>query len=325
MSDQIMALNMDDMWNVFDEMTSKNQDDEYEKLSQCKNCKSNEFKVIDGISHCIACGLGNSQTIDNTSEWRFYGADDNKSSDPNRCGMLVDPRLPQTSMQTMIGHGKSTDQISKLHRWYCSAPYREKSLRNNFESIKQFCEKLNLNECVQNDANSVYFVYTSRVTTRGRNHRGTFGACIFIACRRNEVNINSKDICDVVNITNSTLMEACKKIQIVMNDTPFTENLEPNSAQNYISIFATKIKLSKNVLKVVEQVLDIIESLSIIRQHTAPSIATGTLFFVIELLGLTMTKTELSQQCNISEVTISKTSNKIKLYKHLIIPHINLD
>ena len=35
--------------------------------------------------------------LDFNAEWRFYGADDNSSRDPTRCGMPVNPLLKQSS------------------------------------------------------------------------------------------------------------------------------------------------------------------------------------------------------------------------------------
>ena len=39
------------------------------------------------------CGIIYKDTTDQTAEWRYYGADDNQSGDPTRCGMPINPLL----------------------------------------------------------------------------------------------------------------------------------------------------------------------------------------------------------------------------------------
>ena len=33
--------------------------------------------------------------LDNSAEWRYYGADDNHQGDPTRCGMPINPLLEE--------------------------------------------------------------------------------------------------------------------------------------------------------------------------------------------------------------------------------------
>ena len=49
-------------------------------------------KVNNEKIECTDCGLVNDNIIDYSQEWRYYGSNDNKrSSDPNRCGMPLNP------------------------------------------------------------------------------------------------------------------------------------------------------------------------------------------------------------------------------------------
>ena len=43
------------------------------------------------------CGVIYKNILDLGAEWRYYGADDNKSNDPTRCGMPTNPLLKESS------------------------------------------------------------------------------------------------------------------------------------------------------------------------------------------------------------------------------------
>ena len=73
------------------------------KIYKCRHCnKITDFKIEDGYKWCSECGENNGIFIDTTPEWRYYGSEDSKSSDPTRCGMPVNNLLCNMSCGTMI-------------------------------------------------------------------------------------------------------------------------------------------------------------------------------------------------------------------------------
>ena len=48
------------------------------------------------------CGIIYKDTLDLSAEWRYYGADDNKSSDPTRCGYYSNSLLPISSLGSIV-------------------------------------------------------------------------------------------------------------------------------------------------------------------------------------------------------------------------------
>ena len=62
----------------------KPEDNIIKNKNKCNNCNSknliHEYSV--GKIICKDCGADNEQILDYSPEWRFYGSDDSKSSDP---------------------------------------------------------------------------------------------------------------------------------------------------------------------------------------------------------------------------------------------------
>ena len=91
---------------------------DYDTLFDTFNTEKNETKVIDccddtdnyslhnGIIICKKCKSTITNIID-TPEWRFYGSEDTKNSDPTRCGMALNPLLPDSSVGTSIKNGSN--------------------------------------------------------------------------------------------------------------------------------------------------------------------------------------------------------------------------
>ena len=107
-----MEVHISDLNLLLDAFTEqKRQDEKNEEESQitkqknteeCSYCDNTELNVIDGAMVCIKCGTINHNIIDYSAEWRFYGSEDSKFSDPTRCGMPTNELLPQSSLGSTI-------------------------------------------------------------------------------------------------------------------------------------------------------------------------------------------------------------------------------
>ena len=97
---------MDDFDALFDslkpetscEIPREVSDEEY-----CEKCNANSVVNNNGEFICHQCGNVKGTMLDTTAEWRYYGNDDSKSSDPTRCGMPTNALLPESSYGSTIG------------------------------------------------------------------------------------------------------------------------------------------------------------------------------------------------------------------------------
>ena len=71
-------------------------DDKIDVEERC--CDSFENYVIyEGITSCKVC-RNIISNISDGAEWRYYGSNDSKTSDPTRCGMPTNILLPKSSI-----------------------------------------------------------------------------------------------------------------------------------------------------------------------------------------------------------------------------------
>ena len=90
---------MDSFFNSLDEVNAYQPVEK--KLKHVVMKEYENHLLSDGMIICKCCNNVISNIID-TAEWRFYGANDSKSSDPTRCGMPVNQLLPESSVGSFI-------------------------------------------------------------------------------------------------------------------------------------------------------------------------------------------------------------------------------
>ena len=56
------------------------------------------------------------KVFDSNAEWRYYGNDDNKSSNPTRCGMPVNQFMPKSSIGSVIGMENTSNKFYQYTR-----------------------------------------------------------------------------------------------------------------------------------------------------------------------------------------------------------------
>ena len=139
--------NIKKMWNAFDieNNTKESMECLYDKQNlkrrdKCDLCQS--IVALDEKNMMICtnkkCGIIYKDTLDESAEWRYYGADDNNMRDPTRCGMPINPLLKESSYGCkVICSNRSTYEMRKIRRYteWQSMPYKEKSQYDEFQRI----------------------------------------------------------------------------------------------------------------------------------------------------------------------------------------------
>ena len=99
-------INKKELWNKFEQEEYGKKKLEIECVFRkegerelCECCNSTLAIIDEGFLTCTnsKCGVIYKDSIDSGAEWRYYGADDNNSGDPTRCGMPINPLLVESS------------------------------------------------------------------------------------------------------------------------------------------------------------------------------------------------------------------------------------
>ena len=323
-----------DLWdafkdNAFEETYLEDSDNNSEVSSEglemdlCVHCKSEELQLDNGHIICKTCGTINNTSIDCNAEWRYYGNDDSKFSDPTRCGLPTNSLLPQSSIGSTISfkHNESYDmrKIRNYHMWN-AMPYKERALHNVFESIQIRAINSGIPSCIIEEAKILYKKISEKKISRGNNRRGIIASCIYKACSIQGSPRSSQEIADIFKISTKSMTRGCKNFDNIMNYNKH-KTLDANSSNSvdFIRRFCSHLNLSESIYHVCKHVCEKAEEHNLVSKCIPPSIAAGSIYLVCSLFNINITKRDISEKCKISEVTISKCYKELlKYHKHLL-------
>ena len=320
-------LNPDDIWDIYNDLMDDSvineniKEDNKKNENKCvdDNCNSRDFILDDGYYVCKECNTIQEKFIDNGAEWRYYGHEDTKTSDPTRCGMPTSELLPELSLGSVIGNdfnSKNSWEMYNLRKYqsWNSASYKERTLFNITDSISLQASNSGISPSIINEAKLLYKDISELKISRGANRNGLIASSIYMSCKKNKVPRSAKEIAKIFNISVTTMTKGCKKFHDIMKT-----NVVCSKPEDFIMRFCSNLNLEDKYIDLCIHIIDKADEYSIVSESAPPSIATGTIFLVSNLCKLGITKKTISNECDISEVTINKCYKKLNTYKKYLI------
>jgi transcription initiation factor TFIIB len=307
-----------DLWNVFDMFHKSSEMPSADAIAAlapiCLSCQNAEkIKLIEGNYICIGCGDMIERFIDSGAEWRYYGADDSKGNDPTRCGLPTSELLPDSSMGSLIGYTtKETYELRMMRRYHMwnSMSYKERSLYNIFDTLTVNAVNNGINKSIIDEAKMLYKQISELKISRGENRSGLIASSIYMACKRNQVPRSAKEIALVFNLKVTTMTKGCKRFQEMLK-----MNMNATGPADFIGRFCSKLDMDTRMRDMCKELILRADELSLISENTPPSIAAGAIYMCNVVYGWGITKKNLSESCDISQVTVTKCYSKLMTRK----------
>jgi transcription initiation factor TFIIB len=321
-----MEIESDDSrWALFQSFTKDTETTEGGQQEEpiCLHCLSTRLCLDDGNIVCQECGTLYDRFIDGNAEWRYYGHEDSKSSDPTRCGMPTNDLLPESSLGTIIGNknGECYEmRIIRKYQMWNSMNYKERTLYNIFDSLTVNALNNGIPASIIDEAKALYKKVSELQLSRGDNRSGLIASSIYMACKTNNVPRSAKEIAKFFNLKPTVMTKGCKKFQEVLQ-----MELSSSTASDFIHRFSSKLNLNHEVKDICMKVVDKADEMSIISANTPPSIAAGCIYLVCSLCGTEIDKRELANACDVSMVTVSKCYKKLYNYRMYLLPKESIE
>uniref|UniRef100_A0A6C0CPD7 Cyclin-like domain-containing protein n=1 Tax=viral metagenome TaxID=1070528 RepID=A0A6C0CPD7_9ZZZZ len=337
---KLTKKNKIDLWKQFDDEINEKMEcvfDEKNIKITCDLCQSPVLLSEQQFPVCTnkKCGIIYKDVLDQAPEWRYYGADDNNSRDPTRCGMPINPLLKQSSYGCKVVCGnRSSYEMKKIRRYteWQSMPYTEKALYDEFEKIKILAGQSGIPKIIIDEALRQHKKISEMRTFRGLNRDGIIAASIYIACRVNLFPRTAKEIAVIFRLDASSSTKGCKNATHLINNLEVNENdnnkktfLGKSKPINFIERFCSKLNINNELTKLCKFIAIQIEKKNIIPENTPHSVAAGIIYFVSQTCKLNISKKDVYNVSTISEVTINKCYKKLINKKTQLIPSVILE
>jgi len=320
--------NKDKLWSLFDDNIDKNNelmclytDAKVEERDRCDICKSLLAFDDDRFKTCTndKCGIIYKDRLDNSAEWRYYGADDNKMNDPTRCGMPINPLLKESSYGCkVIVSSSASYEMRKIRRYteWQSMPYKEKSQYDEFVKINLLAGLAGIPKILIDEAHHCHKKISEMKTFRGCNRDGIIAASIYMACRIHDYPRTAKEIATIFKLDNTAATKGCKNASQIVNQlekdmsNDDKTHFNQTTPADFIERYASKLGINKELTTVCMFVANKISKGNMIPENTPHSVAAGIIYFVAQVCKLNINKRNLNSVSEISEVTINKCFKK---------------
>ena len=323
-----------DIWNMFSEFNTvddqENSDSDDENCLQlnygCEECKTYTLVYQDGQHVCSNCGLVQQKKLSHEAEYRFYGDSDNKSNNPERVGLPSNYMLPESSLGTMITHRSFDKQSIKRmvqYNTWSQMPYKERSLYKTCCNISQKCNAHGLPPLIIHRGQELYNTIKDVNISRGDNRDGLIAACVYYACKDDNVPRSKKEIAEIFGIELKDMTIGLKNFRgnwrqsEKHGDRLKTECTNPI---DFIERYCSNLPIDKNIKHISEVIAIKAIFKNLVDDNTAPSIAAGAIFLACSVTGQNISKKQVAEACKTSEVTISKCYKKLNDKRLMLLP-----
>lgn len=338
------------LWNIFDEskisIGNKKKfpleliyDKTIESKEACERCASSLSFSEEGVLTCVneKCGIIYKNIIDQTAEWRYYGADDNHNNDPTRCGMPINPLLKESSFGCkVLCYGSVSYEMRKIRQYteWQSMPHKEKTQYEDFQRITIMLQNAGFPKMIIDSAILYHKKLTEyktcfiedKTSFRGDNRDGILCGATYIACRSNNFPRTPKELAIVYHIGVKVATKGCKNALSIMNsierdmDNDEKTLFCKTTPSLFIDRFCSKLNITNEITKICQFIAKQIEKQNLMPENTPHSISAGLIYFIIQLFDLNITRKSIKNVSEISEVTINKCYKKIEKYKYELFP-----
>ena len=289
------------------------------KQKACINCKSDELikDNVKGNIICSVCGVINNEFLDEKPEF----ANDNEGAN-SRYGCPSNYFLPQSSLGTKI-KCKGYNKLSIIQK-QGQMPYKEKSLLEVLERIQFKCKKYHITQTIIDSAKILYKNVSETVHVKGKrkgkniimrciNRRSMIAACLFYACKIQNETRSPKEVADIYDLEIKNVNRGCRNFCDILNTSAnaIFSDIKSSQSVDFIDRFGKKLNMNAKYIEIAQDASRNLHKLDVASTHEPPSVAAGCIVLVSNIYNLNISKKDISDVFDISDVTISKTYRKI--------------
>ena len=328
----------DSIWDVFQKDVSQKDNHTIEEPDNCCDHGNYIYDPTFASKICGKCGIIlQKRLIIQNQEWRNLKTNNQFASDPVRCS-VVNNLLPNSSLSTkIVTRGRETSHLSRLNRWQ-SMPHSERSVYDVFQELDVKGKRHNISRAVLSSAKHFYLqVYQKnakllqegkkREGLRGGKRQGLIAACLLYACKQNNMPRSQSQIAKILNYKKSDVTRGCNIFLNLIKNDETIGNIVNNiiNGHHFVKEYGGILKLDYSVIRCALEIYNHIKKLRILPGNTAPSIAAGSLFLVLECMYPGMHESTIANTCSISKVTVLNVYKQLLPYRLRLLGYIYIE
>ena len=283
-------------------------------LDKCPRCGKSTM-VLDGTGaefYCSSCGLVvKEKIVESGPEWRSFSGEerDNRS----RTGIPTSIAIHDMGLATVIGtlnkdasgrslSGSMKSTVERLRTWDRRSQAHEstdRNLRQAFNELRRFSDKLTLSEAITEKAAYFYRKALERNLVRGRSITSIIAASIYAACRDGEIPRTLKDVAAATNVKKKDLARSYRLLHREMDF-----KMPVADSTRCVSGIASRAGMSQKTQRRALEILLRAKQMRISAGKDPMGFAASALYVACTLEGEAKTQKDVAIAAGVTEVTI---------------------
>ena len=258
---------------------------------------------------CTNCGLiKEDRFIDLSSEYRYFIENTSIRGDPRRVGNAVNTHLDSQIDLIEIDNGK------RSYHTFSAQSNLDKTYTRAIKLIKRYCDLLDISNNIVRQVEEIFYEVQDKKELHGKRLEIIVASCIYLACKRNLVNIQPTALEPVCDASQGKILKTTK---IILKYIP-TITIH---ASEYIKLFCSKLQVGKEHTQEMVAICKEIENWDFFESKLPKprTIAAAVIFFYLSLLEPKHRK----KLQDIKDVAGICTDNTIKKYYNSLFEKIN--
>lgn len=317
----------DPRWSFMGSMHA--EADAKQKVGVCGCGEPGTLRHEEGNLVCSVCNSIVDRQLDYGAEWRYYGAEDPRGTNPSRCcppsnglistlGSVIScaPRRrasqwqnrTEASAAAQLATANAGRAVQRFQIWN-SLTYRERVLCGIFDLLTVNASQNGLPACILEAAKNLYKRATDSHITRGENRQAVIAVSVYVACRQSGVPRSLKEIGVMFGIRPAAMTKAHRAFGEIVAGADEGACCE---ASDFVGRFCSRLGAGPEILAHVRETIALAEETGHVCDAMPTSIAAGAIAAASDALGANLKREAIAQVCVVAQVTVAKLANRLK-------------
>ena len=293
----------------------------------CPFCGASVVVAHDGNRVCMSCSSIVERQLDHGAEWRYYGADDTRSSNPTRCfppsngliqtlGTVVSagPRRSASYWRNRTEAAADTQQavknsgvkVQRFQTWGAMA-YKDRVLCRVFDQMAVCASHHGVPMSILEDAKSLYKRVSEVHITRGESRSAVIAVAMYVAFKRSDVPRSVREVADMFRVRPAAMTRAMHIVNGIVTDA----DGRSSETDDFVGRFCSRLDMPQQAVDMTRELVVRLDEMNAVCDAMPPSIVGGVIMLVAERLKLGLTREAVAAACMIAPVTVSKLHKRI--------------
>jgi transcription initiation factor TFIIB len=255
---------------------------------------------------CPECGLVvGDRVIDVGSEWRTF-SNEKDTKDASRVGAAENSLLEGGDLSTMITMGTGDSSFDAngrpLYRNRKTVSSSDRALSNAFREISTMADRLNLPRMIVDRANVLFKQVHEGKSMKGRSNDAIASACLYLACRQEQVPRTFKEICAVSKISKKEIGRVFKLILKTLET-----SVELITTGDFMSRFCSNLQLSNAIQKAATHIARKAVDQDLVPGRSPISVAAAAIYMASQASEDKKSAKDIGDIAGVAEVTIRQS------------------